>query len=119
MNIKIMINTRKADEKGEHRAVIWEGELDILDKEEYLTMISVLADGINQPICQVPFAIGVGHYLWVPPDHEWGYDESDYSDYLTTATVANDPGIRDSDDHSSDSTIHKSKRIRWPFRNGR
>lgn len=119
MNIKIVINTRKAAESGEHRSIIWEGELEIIDKEEYLTMISMIADGINQPICQVPFAIGVGHYLWIPPDREWEQDESDYSEFFETAKVANDPGIRPSDDNSSDSAIHKSKRFRWPFRNGR
>jgi hypothetical protein len=71
MKVKIVIDTRKAEETGNHRSEIWSGELEILDKNEYLVMISVMGEGQPQPICQVPFAIGIGHYLWIPPDSEW------------------------------------------------
>jgi hypothetical protein len=68
MRIKMVIDTHKEGEEGNHRSVVWEGELEILDKREYLMMISVMAEGEMQPICQIPFAVGMGHYLWVPPD---------------------------------------------------
>ena len=51
-----------------YRSSIWEGELEIKNQKEYLTMISIHADGMVHPICQVPFAKGLGHYLWIPPD---------------------------------------------------
>ena len=71
MKVKIVIDTAHAEDGGKHRSQIWEGELEIKDKNEYLMMISVMAEGQPQPICQVPFAIGIGHYLWIPPDHEY------------------------------------------------
>ena len=71
MKVRIIITTRKQEEIGEHRAEVFNGDLEIRDNTEYLTMISVMAEGQPQPICQVPFAIGIGHYLWIPPDSEW------------------------------------------------
>lgn len=71
MKVKMAIQTRKAEDEMNRHAVIWEGELEIKDKDEYLMMISVIADGVPQPICQVPFSIGMGHYLWIPPDREY------------------------------------------------
>lgn len=77
MKIKIVINTRVAEESGDNRSEIWSGELEIKDKDEYLTMISVIGEGIEHPICQIPFAIGIGHYLWIPPDHNYENYERD------------------------------------------
>ena len=81
MKIKMVINTRRAEETTDNRAEIWSGELEIKDQTEYLMMISVMAEGQPQPICQIPFAVGIGHYLWVPPDREYeqmqGNDEWD------------------------------------------
>jgi hypothetical protein len=74
MKVRIVINTRRAEQDGDNRSTIWEGELEIKDKDEYLTMISVIGEGQPQPICQVPFAIGIGHYLWIPPDKEYESD---------------------------------------------
>lgn len=68
MKVSMIITTRKAEENGEHRSKIWEGELEIKDATEYLMMISVIAEGVNEPICQIPFAKGIGHYEWIPPD---------------------------------------------------
>lgn len=67
MKIKIVINT--ADENGEPmaRSEIWEGELEILDKNEYLTLISIIAEGKEHPVCQIPFSLHVGWYEWHPP----------------------------------------------------
>lgn len=69
MKIKIMINTRKAEDTADNRSVIWEGDLEILDKEEYLMKISMIGEGQPQPLCEIPFAIGIGHYLWFPADN--------------------------------------------------
>jgi hypothetical protein len=68
MKVRIMIDTQVNGEEGMHRSKIWEGDLEILNKQEYLTMVSVIAEGEPQPICQIPFALGIGHYIWVPPD---------------------------------------------------
>jgi len=82
MKIKIMINTRKADDIADNRSVIWEGDLEILDKEEYLMKISMIGEGQPQPLCEVPFAIGIGYYHWFPPDNEVGNLLGDYQDEL-------------------------------------
>jgi hypothetical protein len=71
MKVKIVINTRKEGQGSDNRSLLWEGELEIKDKTEYLTMISVLAEGQPQPICQIPFAIGIGHYLWIAGDDNY------------------------------------------------
>lgn len=68
MKVSMIITTRKAEENGTHRSKVWEGELEIKDDTEYLMMISVIAEGVNEPIVQVPFAKGIGHYVWVPDD---------------------------------------------------
>ena len=71
MKVKIIINTRRSEDHEMQRSEIWSGELEIKDKDEYLMLISVIGEGEPQPICQVPFAIGIGHYLWIPPDSGW------------------------------------------------
>lgn len=68
MKISMIITTRKPEESGEHRSKVWEGEIEILDEHEYLMMVSVMAEGQPQPICQVPFAVGIGHYVWMAPE---------------------------------------------------
>ena len=68
MKIQIIIDTHVEGENGNHRSEVWKGEMEILNKQEYLVMISVMAEGQPQPICQIPFAIGHGHYIWVPPE---------------------------------------------------
>lgn len=70
MKIRIQIQTQKEGEDGSHRAEIWSGDMEILDHKEYLTLISIIGEGELHPICQVPFAKGIGHYIWVPPDIE-------------------------------------------------
>lgn len=79
MKVSIIITTKKPEENGTHRSKVWEGILDIKDDTEYLMLISVIAEGVNEPICQVPFAKGIGHYVWVPdePIREMG-------DYIET-----------------------------------
>jgi hypothetical protein len=81
MKIKIVINTftdtRTREEAAQAFYVkgyngmsqVWEGELDIKEDNVYLTKVSVIGEGIAHPICDIPFSLGVGHWLWVPPEN--------------------------------------------------
>jgi len=69
MKAKIVITT--ADESGDHkRSEIWAGEMEILDKTEYLLRFSVIAEGQPQPLVDVPFALGMGHWIWLPDEED-------------------------------------------------
>lgn len=73
MKAKIVITTASVEDaeyQGHKRSEVWSGELDILDEREYLLRFSIIAEGQPQPIVDVPFAIGIGHWVWVPPDPE-------------------------------------------------
>ena len=75
MKIKIVIQTHEVEPSDDpfktryrrRQSEVWSGELEILKDNEYLAKISVIAEGEPQPICDIPFAIGIGHYLWIPP----------------------------------------------------
>lgn len=72
MKVKIVINTIDKEPTDDlqlrHRtSLVWEGELEIKDDQEYLTKISIIGEGQPQPLCDIPFAIGIGYYQWVPP----------------------------------------------------
>ena len=79
MKVKIVINTIKMDDHGEneiHRftSEVWSGEMDILPEGEYLTKISIIAEGMEHPICDVPFSPSEGYWKWINP--EWGTMEN-------------------------------------------
>jgi hypothetical protein len=79
MKIKIAIESASpitGSTAGMRHTVVWEGEMEILTDTEYVTKISLIGEGEPQPLCDVPWAIGVGHYVWVPPDR--GYDPELY-----------------------------------------
>lgn len=72
MKIKIVIQMLDMQDYGsnqiqDRRAVVFEGELDIAPKGEYLTKISLLSEGMEHPICDVPFSPTVGYWKWIPP----------------------------------------------------
>lgn len=71
MKVKIVINTMEIDPGGKgaryRSSEVWSGELNILPKGEYLTKISIIADGIEHPICDVPFSLSMGYWQWIPP----------------------------------------------------
>ena len=71
MKVKIVINTMEIAPGGESTqyrvSEVWSGELDILPKGEYLTKISIIAEGIEHPICDVPFSVTMGYWQWIPP----------------------------------------------------
>jgi hypothetical protein len=67
MKIRIVINTMTKESDSERRSEVWSGEIDIIPEDEYLTKISLIADGINNPICDIPFSVMTGHYQWIPP----------------------------------------------------
>ena len=46
---------------------VWEGEMDLAPKGEYLTKISLISEGMEHPICDVPFSPTVGYWKWIPP----------------------------------------------------
>ena len=60
---------------GTRHTIVWEGEMEILTDTEYITKISFIGEGEPQPICDMPFAIGIGHYRWIPgsPDYDNAY----------------------------------------------
>jgi hypothetical protein len=55
--------------------VVWEGDLDISEEGQYITKLSIYAEGQPQPICDVPFSLGTGHYQGIPA--EFGEDPGD------------------------------------------
>ena len=78
MKCKLIITTAKEGENGRHRAQLWEGEIELKDKTEYLAMVTLLAEGQEHPICQIPFAMGIGHWHWIPDaPEEWDYGETE------------------------------------------
>jgi hypothetical protein len=110
MRLKIIINTfvdtRTKEEikdpfyvKGHNEMVqVWSGDLDIKEDNVYLTKVSMIAEGIAHPICDIPFAIGLGHYLWIPPDI--AEEEQEDGDEISSGRVlertrANGPLFRD------------------------
>lgn len=67
MQIRIVINSvNEPGSEEENRSEVWSGDIEILDGTIYITKISILGDGQPQPICDIPFAIGKGYYVWVP-----------------------------------------------------
>ena len=88
MKVKIIIqswHTEPADNpspfvvKHQRRSSeVWSGEIDILDDTEYLAKISIIGEGIPQPIADIPFAIGIGHYMWIPPSVDTEKEDDAY-----------------------------------------
>ena len=75
MKTKIVITTVKDGDGGLRRSEVWSGEMNILDDEEYLVEMSIIAEGKPQPIVNIPFSPGRGHYLWIPGDNDALEDE--------------------------------------------
>lgn len=81
VKIRIIINTTKVSVKEDGKIVhsemrsaeVWQGDLEILEDNEYLTKISILGEGQAHPICDIPFALGTGWWMWVP--QEWQTEE--------------------------------------------
>jgi|ERR1700743_319667 len=70
MQIRIIINTMKMGDDMSieaRRSEIWRGDLEIEPEGEYITKISIIADGFPQPICDIPFSPMEGYYQWIPP----------------------------------------------------
>lgn len=82
MKIKIIINSIESapEQQGywQHSTEVWSGEMDILEEGTYLTKISLIAEGQPQPICDIPFSLNSGYYMWVPP--ETAYEDEDPGD---------------------------------------
>jgi hypothetical protein len=72
MKVKIVIQMLAMEEHDLNQiqtrhAEVFNGELDIAPKGEYLTKISLIAEGYPHPICDVPFSPTVGYWRWIPP----------------------------------------------------
>lgn len=72
VKVKILIDTIEMSDHSENKLInrrseVWSGEMEILPKGEYLTKISIIAEGFNEPICEVPFSPMTGYYQWIPP----------------------------------------------------
>lgn len=69
MRVKIIIKMMDMEEHDTNQirvrhAEVFSGELDIAPKGEYLTKISILAEGYEHPICDVPFSPLEGYWSW-------------------------------------------------------
>lgn len=89
MIIRIVINSAEIidgkEQEGEHRTEIFRGDVNIERDSEYITKISIIADGEPQPICDVPFSPGIGHYIWIPGDYEHREPEHEPPSYYDIA----------------------------------
>lgn len=66
----MIINTMKLGddmELEEHRAEVFDGELEIEPNGEYIVKMSIIGEGFNHPICDIPFSPMVGYYKWISP----------------------------------------------------
>lgn len=88
MKAKIVIMTASV-ESGEYTGMrhseIWSGELEILDDREYLVKMSVIGEGMEHPIVDIPFATGIGHWHWVPDREPFNYPGIGEVDDASTA----------------------------------
>lgn len=73
MKIKIIVNGMEGipGQPGciRHSAEVWSGEMDI-NEGIYVTKISVIAEEQAHPICDVPFSLTEGHWMWIPASFE-------------------------------------------------
>jgi hypothetical protein len=73
MKVKIVIQTMEPGSDNEswdtRNSEVWSGELAILKEGVYVAKVSLIGEGEPQPICDIPFSLGVGHYRWIPPDN--------------------------------------------------
>jgi hypothetical protein len=88
MKVKIIINTLHLGQDGlkantqMRTAQVWEGELDIFDDSEYLTKISLIAEGKEHPICDVPFSPDMTPSYWMyvgRVNEEEEYDDENFN----------------------------------------
>lgn len=121
MKIRIIINsyrdTRTQEEmerpfyiKGQiSTSEVWRGDLDILSDREYLTKISIIADGISHPICDIPFGVGIGHWMWIP-----GELGEEISEIEEGTVIGPYPGLFGSLQNAPlPAMILKGGRVRW------
>lgn len=51
------------------RTQVWEGELELLPEQVYMTKVSIIAEGREHPVCDIPFSMDTGHWIWVRELH--------------------------------------------------
>lgn len=79
MKCKVIIQTRDREDGGRRTSELWSGEIEFDDQTEYMVKMSILAEGQPQPIVDIPFALGVGYYMWIPPDGSMDETDDGYS----------------------------------------
>ena len=83
MQIRIIINALEVnndnpDQLWRMTSEVFRGDIDILKETgRYITKISIIAEGEPQPICDIPFSLAEGHYMWIPPDMESENDDEE------------------------------------------
>jgi hypothetical protein len=74
MKVRIIVQSIEVnpatDQWVSRHSEVWAGEMDILEPNVYLAKMSLITDGIANPIVDIPFSLGVGHYRWIPPSAE-------------------------------------------------
>lgn len=105
MKVRIIVNSWVDDRTEEEQekpfyvkghpenSEVWRGDMEILRENTYLLRLSVLADGEPQPICDVPFSLGSGYYMWIPPETGMEYDAEEFSSGRNMANSGALPGL--------------------------
>jgi hypothetical protein len=66
MNVRIIINALTSADEMEN-AEVWRGEIDVMGRAVYIAKVSIIAEGVAHPICDIPFSPELGYWKWVPP----------------------------------------------------
>lgn len=105
MKVRIIVNSWVDDRTKEEQSQpffvkghpenseVWRGDMEILGENVYLLRLSVLADGEPQPICDVPFSLGSGYYMWVPPEGGLEYDSEEFGSGRNLDDSGSLPGL--------------------------
>lgn len=105
MKVRIIVNSWVDDRTEEERDIplfvkghpetseVWRGDMEILNENTYLLRLSVLAEGEPQPICDVPFSLGSGYYMWVPPEGGLEYDSESFGSGRNMDDSSSVPGL--------------------------
>lgn len=75
MKVRIVVEDYEVDPRDDtpmeaavrqRKTVVWSGDMEILQDRIYVTKISLIAEGEPRPICDIPFSLNRGYYLWIP-----------------------------------------------------
>lgn len=75
VRIKIIFQSRDKTTGGFISSEVWSGEWELNTEGEYLSKVSVIAEGVEHPICDIPFGLDIGYWHWYPPMVEENEEE--------------------------------------------